>query len=247
MRQLFLFLLLSFALNLNGQDTIRSKPKEEISKWSINLVTGPCFPLGDYGSRKLENSRAGFSMVGLSTKLRAGYQVSKNLFVIADAIWFYNPVDANTFLNAYTSTHPSITFDSYKITTNSWKTYGLMAGVSKAFTFNDITFELKGLVGVVRGDYSNVIVKQYDFDLDSTAISNYNGEKTYQIAMNIGFNFKTKLNKSVGLCLGGDYLATEMRFKKLTVEQSNGIKSSIGSYNQPVTVFQLSAGFYVEF
>jgi len=247
MRQLFLLLLLSFALNLNGQDTIRSKPREEISKWSINLVAGPCFPLGDYGSRNLENSRAGFSMVGLSTKLRAGYQVSKNLFVTADLIWFYNPVDANASLNVYTDDHPSSTFDSYEITTNSWKTYGLMAGVSKAFAFSDITLELKGLVGVVRGEYSNVIVKQIDFDIDSVGITNYKGENTTQVAMNIGFNFKTKLNKSVGLSLGGDYFTTEMRFKKLTVEQSNGSTAGDGSYNQPVSVFQLSAGFYVEF
>jgi hypothetical protein len=249
MRQILLFLVLIIPAKLFSQDTAIVKPKltKDLTKWSVNVAVGPCFPFGDYGSRDLDNPRAGFSLVGLSTKLRVGYQVSKNLYVVSDAVWFYNPVDANTFLNSYTNSHPSSIFDSYKITTNAWNTYGLMFGVSKAFTFTDISLELKGMVGVVQGRYSNISVDQVDFDNDSTKTINYNGKNATQVAMDIGFNFKTKLSQAVGISVGGDYFGSEMHFKELSIEQSNGNNSDNGSYVQPISVFQLSAGFYITF
>ena len=239
---LFACFLLTNAAYAQDKDTTIERQTDQ--KWIINVTGGSSFPLGDFGSTEITNERAGLTKVGVSSRIRASYEVSEKLYITADAVWFYNPLDADKLLTAFKNDNPSSIYDSYKLTTRAWKVYGLMGGVCKGFSMGEFDLELRALVGPVQGIYPKINIEQKDFDADTSNSFSYSAKSVIQLAMDLGFDFKINIKKNIGISFGGDFMQTELRFRKRYIEFS-GNKEEIRNYTQPVSAFQFSAGIFV--
>jgi hypothetical protein len=234
---IFSFLLL---LKVHGQ---QEEPKE--FKWNIGCVAGISLPMSDFADKLDNNFKAGYAATGMAARLRASYHFNKSLFIAADYLWSYNPVDAASILERVVDNNPY--GPQYKVTTYPWKISGVTAGIGTSFIMNDqFDIELKGMLGLVSGKYAK-IVYQADEGNKITTITE-NADPTLELAINLGFELKYTITKKLGISFGGDYLNSEFNYNNVyQINSETGQKKSFGSYSQPVSVFQFSAGIFTKF
>lgn len=257
MKSIFLAVLIFLTFKVTAQNDSSLQAKKEIThRFYIGAEGGPSFPLSDFGDRNLENPKAGAGLTGLCARLRAGYEVSKGFIVVADGIWFYNPLDAKTLLNSVTSNQNNPVAYKYKVTTNAWQVYGGMAGAAWRFDLDDTDCELKGLLGLVKGNFASALYSANALDTTYFIDQSADGGVA-AFAANIGITFRIKISEKIGLTVSGDYFVTEFNYDNVKytyykISNSNNMRiddtvENAGSYKQPVSVFQVSAGLSFKF
>jgi hypothetical protein len=246
MKKLFTIVLVLTSLRVVAQeDTLRPAKNEITNRFYVALEAGANFPLADFGDRSLDNPKSGLALTGISTKLRIGYSVLSHFSLVADAFWFYNPLDAKSLLNGITSNQNNPPQYKYKVTTNAWKVYGAMTGTAWKLDLDDTDCELKGMLGIAKGTYANA---RYSVtDGVRTESIDENADDDISLALNFGITFHLKISNNMAASISGDYFVTQFDFNNVTDTYSDGFVENVGSYTQPVSVFQLSAGVVFRF
>jgi hypothetical protein len=222
------------------------EPKqEEETKWNLQLNAGVSLPLSDFGNKEVDNLKSGIAITGFSSRLKGAYALHKGLFIEANVIWFYHPVDAKVVLSSLTEQNPPEL--KYKVTTYPWKVAGFLGGIGTGFSLDkDVDLELKALLGLVSGNYSKTIYQATDGRDTITIIES--AASTLATALNLGFDLKYTVYKGLGISFSGDYFVTELNFNDVNQFDSRTNRSqSIGAYTQPLSAFQFGLGVFYKF
>jgi len=233
-----------YSLSVFGQEGSVADLTSPDKKWTVSLVAGASLPLGDFADKNTDSYKSGLAKTGLSTRLKGSYRIDRAFFTEINLLWFYNPCDADGLLDDLTDVNPP--GPQYKVTTYPWQVTGVTAGIGTSFDMNEKTlFNLKGMLGVVGGKYSKTIYQSYDGN--KTLSLTEDAETTFSVAINLGFEVQYSISEHFGISFGGDYFNTEFKYNDVTLEDSNNNKQSLGSYTQPLSVFQFSAGIFAKF
>ncbi|HNB12316.1 MAG TPA: hypothetical protein PKY09_05355 [Bacteroidia bacterium] len=245
MKHIAKLLWLTFLIPLLSSTASAQDSEEETSRWQIGLTAGINIPLSDFADKLDENFKSGYAILGATSRLRASYHPNSKLYIAADYVWFYNPVNATELLNSLVETNPP--GPRYKTTTYPWKVNSLLLGLGTTLNFNEQTdATLRGMLGFANGKYSKRIYQS--FDGVKTLQVTENASSVLDIALNLGFEVKYCFHKNIGVMFAGDYFRTEFNYDDVyLIYSETGEKRSTGAYSQPVDVFQFSAGIFTKF
>ncbi|HRR25038.1 MAG TPA: hypothetical protein P5053_11550, partial [Bacteroidia bacterium] len=106
MKHIAKLLWLIYLIPLLSSTASAQETEEETSRWQIGLTAGINIPLSDFADKLDENFKSGYAILGATSRLRASYHPNSKLYIAADYVWFYNPVNATELLNSLVETNP---------------------------------------------------------------------------------------------------------------------------------------------
>ncbi len=247
-KQIITILLITASVQSGtAQDTTEvNKPKREIeNRFYVSIEAGPCFPLGDYADRNLNNEKSGLALTGLAGRLKAGYAIRSHFWAVASGFYFYNPLDAKTLLNSITSNPNNPSELKYKVETDAWKVYGATVGLAARFDLDETDCELRGMVGIANATFATAHYTATDGT--KTQFIDETADDALSFVIDLGVTFSLRISDKTGISVSGDLYSTQFDFENVTQKDEEGTVVNAGKYSQPVSVFQLTAGLYVKF
>src|SRR2546423_9346650 len=97
----------------------------KIKRLNIELLAGPSFPVGKFGSKDYKDTSAGFAKISISANFSFGYQLTDKIEAVLLVGVSKNKQDEEAMGNRNNEPGSNV---QTKVNTNSWKSVKLMLG-----------------------------------------------------------------------------------------------------------------------
>lgn len=231
---LFSLILITF-LNVDAQTTT--------TKSSIGISLGPSLPIGDFGSKDLNNSESGLANVGGFLAIDYGYKFSKFFGATASLQGSIHGMNKEA-LASYAV--PQGTGAGLSIESGVWKMANVMVGFFQIVPLTkneELNLEIRALSGyqLTSSPYLKVNISIPGMGSFNTA---QESETSGALAYALGAALKYKLSDNIALKLKGDYVGAKPKFSVTTYPADAPVTQKV---RQSVTTFNLGLGLAISF
>lgn len=211
-------------------------------KPNFSFNSGYGFPLGNFNSKNLQNSKAGWANPGFSygfdLNLRFG---TTPLYACVAYKNIHNPIDFKTASTRVAGTYPGV---DYHLTTDPWKSRSFLMGVSASLNFDSL--ERFSLSPRFLAGWMDLT----PFVLNVTLPQSYSGSSSFPalapqkgFAYLFGLNFRYVLYNTFFVSLNADYMHADVEFTSYVVTAAG---QTTTTSTVPVDILNLSLGIGVK-
>jgi opacity protein-like surface antigen len=234
---LFFLACMAHAYSQNSQD-----------KGYFSISAGPSFPIGNYGSKSINSSSAGFARVGESINISYSRLLGKRIGLSATVYGQRNPINTGALEAGFSqkkiyngiwtgptteppAEFPYTVYPNWKFEKKSWLSSSLLAGGYGQFPLdktNHISLTTKAMIGVIYA-HSPKLSGNSTTDTSSAHIEQTDKSAlgfTWLVSAGVLYN----LNKNIFLLANLDYTGSnEIKFKnvKETITTMKGVPGSL--------------------
>ncbi len=212
------------------------------NKSTISLSIGTTTPMGDFASKDLDKTGAGFANGGLLFDLKYSYKINNHFGITAMLRRQNSPIDAQAYAD-----EAAKLFSSGTVTINStsWKIGGYMGGFNGNYPINDIfTLQGRALIGFLTAESPEL--KFTLTDAGFTYWAKQNAATSSSFAYLFGAGLETKLSEKFVFLTNIDYLGASPEF--VGVETTNSLgELSTDTYSQDFATITYSIGLGYKF
>jgi opacity protein-like surface antigen len=230
MKKLNLFLTLTFLIlaTVNAQN----------KNWNLGISIGSSFPLGNFASKDINNSKAGWAITGANFGLKFNYKLDKGYFGLSALLNSqFNPIDVDQMAKESENLYPDY---SWKIDATSWKTNCILFGAFATLPISEkVNFEPHGMIGLMISN-SPEITSTAKIG-GNTSWGKQNETSASSFAYLVGVGFKYKLTNKLNLLGNLDYLGSKPEFLNVEITGSSGGRQT-NTLTQNISNLNLSLG-----
>jgi hypothetical protein len=212
------FLLVIIALLVSGVLMAQGSKGKLTNKSFLVFHGGISITPGDFGSRDLNNDKAGLAMTGINLNLAYGYHFIRNLGVTATFFYNRHEFDNYALLNAIPG-----------VATDHWQWYGIVAG---PMLTHQILPKLTGNIRVMGG-IANANTPKFTVNKELMIQEDWQAAPLFRSGLDLQYH----TGGNVFLYGNADYMWMQPEFK---VIDSYGIVTD--RRHQTITVINLTAG-----
>jgi hypothetical protein len=211
-------LLMIIALLVSGVLMAQGSKGKLTTKSFLVFHGGTSFTPGDFGSRDLNNDKAGLAKTGINLNLAYGYRFVKNFGVTATVFYNRHEFDNNALLNAIPG-----------VATDHWQWYGIAAG---PMVTHEILPKLTGNIRVMGG-IANANTPKFTVDKNLIIKEDWQTAPLFRGGLDLQYH----TGGNVFLHGNADYMWMQPEFR---VIDASGIVTD--RRHQTITVINLTAG-----
>jgi len=212
------------------------------SKGTIAILLGPSIPVGDFGSKDLNNGYAGFAQTGVVFEITADYKlVERNWGIAATLRGQANSHDFIAYENELQNYYGGV---NWFVESDAWTLGGIMLGAFRDFPVDkSISFKPRLLLGFPSASSPNITRTAYGFGNSNWV--RYNKTYTRNFGYLLGLGFKFDVSKKLSILANADNFGTLQEFRQVEIMTSDGTRS-YDTYLQPMNSINLSIGLTVK-
>lgn len=194
------------------------------TKSFLALHGGPSFTVGDFSSRNVDNTLAGFAKTGFNLSLNYGYQFNKNVGLTGAAFYGKYNLDNAAVLAATVS----------GVNADHWQFYGLSVGPMLTHEIvNNVVVDLR-----VMGGVANANTPKFTYESSLLVKEDWKFAPMFQGGLDLRFN----TGGNVFIFTNADYMWMQPEFK---IESPDGSISE--KHHQTISVINLTGGVGIKF
>jgi hypothetical protein len=208
-------------------------------KGYIAVSIGPSFPNGDFGSKDVDNSAAGFATTGAIFDLTFAQKLGKTLGITLLLRGQSNPVDPQPLVDQLYSVYPS---PSWSGESTNWGIGGLMGGLYGSFPMGangKVTFDTRAMIGYINATSPEITVSAYSSS-NSIWVQTQSADAG-SFAYLLGVGLKYSIGNHLGLLVNLDYMASNPEFVDVSTITSLGGYTD-ETYSQQLGTVNLGVG-----
>lgn len=209
----------------------------------FGISVGGAIPMGDLGSKDLDNENAGMANPGGLIDLSFAYKLGKGNFGLTALIRTQsNPTDVSGVEKELQNADPSINWD---VDMKKWKSGCLMAGFFGSFPVSSKAFfEPRFMLGFVRATSPELTITATDPQIGSFWIKQSDATAlTFAYLMGVGCKFD--ISSNLYLLTNLDYLGSNPEFQNVEYTTSAGERAT-DTWSQKMGTFNISAGIAIK-
>jgi hypothetical protein len=208
-------------------------------KGYIAVSLGPAIPAGDFASKSMDNTSAGFAKAGAIFDISFAYKIDKYFGLIAMLRGQSHKTDAQAMADEMIKQMP---FDNISVATESesWSIGALLIGSYGSFPIQkDLTFESKIMVGLLSAS-----APKTTFNISTPEGAGWVKQSSATgsaLACLIGAGLKYNVGKKICMLANIDYLGATPKYKNVEVTSSIGYNDK-GDYYESFGSFNIGFG-----
>ncbi len=211
-------------------------------KGTVGILIGPSIPVGDFGSKDLNNVYAGFAQTGVVFEITADYKLGeRNWGIAANLRGQANSHDFISYENELQNYYGGV---NWFVESDAWTLGGIMLGAFRDFPVDkSISFKPRLLIGFPSASSPNITRTAYGFGNSNWV--RYNKTYTRNFGYLLGLGFKFDVTKKLSILANADNFGTLQEFRQVEILNSDGMRS-YDTYLQPMNSINLSIGLAVK-
>ncbi|SER78508.1 outer membrane beta-barrel protein [Pedobacter rhizosphaerae] len=238
MKKALLFLL---SLFIYFQSTAQTPGKRSY----ISIAVGPSLPIGDFGSKDLSDEDSGLAKMGGFVNISYGYKFTESISMLVLLRGGIYGVDTDAFLKGYAT--PDGSAASLSVSTTTWKTGAIMAGIQQSLPLNSkksLLLETRAAIGIQKSKSPATTI-----NMSISGFGNFSGKQepmsSTSAAYFLGLSLNYNLGSNISLKFNADYTGANPKFE-YTLATNNTIQTST-KLKQNISVIDLGIGLGVSF
>lgn len=208
----------------------------------FSLSFGPSIPLGEFGSKDIDNQYAGFAKTGLMVEFSYNQKLGKYF-----GITFINRsqshfMDAQALSDAYAQLFPGL---GNSVESAYWSNSTLMLGASSSIPITKtISFESRLMFGFATAKSPDMFV-HFGNNVNKAWV-HQNDVTSFALTSLIGAGFKFDVTKSFSLLLNVDVQGLKPEFRDVVATNSDGLYMK-DTYSQKMNTLNIGFGLGYRF
>lgn len=231
-------LLLMIVLLVSGAVMAQGKKETATPKSFIVFHAGPSIPAGDFSSKSLTNTDAGFAKTGYNLNLNYGYKFIENLGLTASVFYNNNKLNNATIREELEKEFDLSAGELSGLKLDHWKWYGITAGPMLMHNFTpNLAVDLRVMGGIANANTPKIVFEGKELVNEDWAVA-----PVFQT----GIDLRIGLGTNIFFIINMDYLYMKPEFKMINRDFNSEVIST-ETVRQKMSVINLTGGFGIRF
>lgn len=207
------------------------------NKGVVSISLGPSIPIGEFASKDINNSSAGYAKTGALLDISFSYKLGK---IFGVSVLLRGQTD-NLDNAAFGIDLANQTGNNWSVSSKPWSMGGLMFGGYGSFLVSPkVSFDAKAMIGFLR-----VTSPEINTTLSGSGGSGWlkqNSVVATSFSYILSGGFKFDIGKKTCLLTNLDYLVSKPEFRNVEVVTSLGGAPQISTFRQNIQTINFSMG-----
>ena len=184
------------------------------------VSAGPSFPNGDFGSKDVNNSAAGFATTGAIFDLTFAQKFGKTIGMTLMLRGQANPIDGQPLVDELYAQYPTF---GWRSEATNWGIGGFLGGLYGSFPMGasgKVTFDTRAMVGYINATSPDITLTASSVSGSFWVQSQSTSAGAFAYLLGAGFKFG--VGKHLGFLLNLDYMGANPEFVDVTTITSIG-------------------------
>jgi len=234
MKKILIIILVSLTIYTYAQE----------KKTYIGLSMGASIPVGDFASKNLDNTSAGFATTSSSFNLSFASKLGDGNFGLAGMIYshFYD-IDDNIWATAIATKEQTPSEVRWSVLNNgSWSVMGLMLGGFSSFPLSEkVSFDTRLMLGMGQTTSPEVAIRRSS-PSESIWVKQ-SSASAIALSYSVGLGFRFNINDKISILTNIDYFGTNPSFNTELIDSKG--KKEIKNFSYSLSSINPTVGIAI--